>query len=95
MSDFLYLNPDNFKKWMKSQDEFDSSLNQNFIGLQVETRFGAKRILSKMTLESGKSHKVVKDFVENGGTVLDVVGEEFLIEVDSGSFLLNKNLVIF
>jgi hypothetical protein len=95
MSDFLYLNPDNFKKWMKNQDEFDSSLNQDFVGLRVETRFGAKRIMHKMTLESGKSHKVARDFVENGGTVLDVVGEEFLVEVKSGSFLINKNLIIF
>lgn len=94
MSDFSYLNPDNFKKWMKNQEGFDPSIECSPVGLQAETRFGVKRIMGKMTLESGKAHKVAKDFVENGGTISEVVGDEYLIEVKSGSFLINKNLII-
>jgi hypothetical protein len=94
MSGFPYINPDNFKKWMNSQDEFDPSMKCNLVGLQVETRFGAKRIMNKMTIESGRASKVAKDFVENGGVISEVIGEEYLIKVGSGSFLISKNMVI-
>lgn len=94
MSDFPYINPDNFKKWIKSQEEFDPSMECNLVGLQVETRFGAKRIMKKMTVESGRASKVAKDFVENGGTISEVIGDEYLVKVGSGSFLINKNFVI-
>lgn len=94
MSGFPYINPDNFKKWMKSQEQFSPSMECNLVGLQVETRFGAKRIMGKMTIESGRASKVAKDFVENGGVISEVIGEEYLIKVESGSFLINKNMVI-
>lgn len=94
MSGFPYINPDNFKKWMKSQEEFDPSMECDLVGIQVETRFGVKRILKKMTVESGRAGKVAKDFVENGGVISEVIGEEYLIKVESGSFLISKNMVI-
>ncbi|NBT57564.1 hypothetical protein EBT16_02155 [bacterium] len=94
MSGFPYINPDNFKKWMKNQEQFSPSMDCNLVGLQAETRFSAKRIMSKMTIESGRANKVAKDFVENGGVISEVLEEEYLIKVESGSFLINKNLVI-
>lgn len=94
MSGFPYINPDNFKKWMKSQEEFNPSMECNLVGLQVETRFNAKRIASKITIESGRTSKVAKEFAENGGVISEVIGEEYLIKVKSGSFLINKNFVI-
>lgn len=95
MSNFSYLNPDNFKKWMKNQGEFEGSIERDLIGLQVETKFSAKRIMSKITVDTGKPGKVSRDFAENGGKILDVIDDEYLVEVKSGSFLINKNLVIF
>jgi len=95
MSDSFYINPDNFKKWMNSQDEFNPSMECKLVGLQVETRFGAKRIMKKMTIESGQACKVAKDFVANGGVISEVIGDEYLIKVESGSFLISKNMVIF
>jgi hypothetical protein len=93
---FSYLNPDNFKKWMKNQDEFDSAVGpRNLVGLRVETRLGAKRIMGSMTPESGRPQKVAKDFVENGGVILEVIGEEYLVKVKSGRFMISKNHVIF
>jgi hypothetical protein len=94
MSGFPYINPDNFKKWMNNQEEFDHSMECNLVGLQVETRFGVKRVMNKMTIESGRANKVAKDFVENGGVISEVIGEEYLIKVKSGSFLISKNMVI-
>lgn len=94
MSSFPYINPDNFKKWMNSQEEFNSSIECNLVGLQAETRFGEKRVIKKMTVESGRASKIAKDFVENGGVISEVIGEEYLIKVKSGSFLINKNMVI-
>jgi antitoxin component YwqK of YwqJK toxin-antitoxin module len=95
MSGSFYINPDNFKKWMNSQEEFNHSMECKLVGLQVETRFGAKRIMKKMTIESGRACKVAKDFAENGGVISEVIGEEYLIKVGSGSFLISKNMVIF
>lgn len=95
MSGSFYINPDNFKKWMNSQEEFNPSMECNLVGLQVETRFSAKRIMKKMTMESGKACKVAKDFAENGGVISEVIGEEYLIKVESGSFSISKNMVIF
>ena len=94
MNEFEYLNPDNFKKWMKSQKDFDASLEQTVVGLTAETKFSGKRIIKNITLEQGKATKVVKEFIENGGTVVEVSDEEYLIEVTSGSFYINKKFVI-
>jgi high-affinity K+ transport system ATPase subunit B len=94
MNEFEYLNPDNFKKWMKSQNDFESNLNNTVIGLTAETKFSGKRIIKNITLEQGRANKVVKEFIENGGIVKEVNENEYLIEVSSGSFYINKKFVI-
>jgi len=95
MDDFYHLNPDNFKKWMKTNgEEFDVSIEQSLIGMDVETKFSGKRMLRKITIESGDAVRVAKDFVEHGGVIEKVDGDEYLISVNSGSFYTNKNNVI-
>lgn len=94
MSGFPYINPDNFKRWMKSQNDFDTNLEQTLIGCVVETKFSAKRILKNLEIESGRAIKVVKDFIDNGGVIKEVNGNEYLIQVESGSFHINKKFVI-
>jgi hypothetical protein len=94
MSDFSSLNPDNFKKWMRSQSDFDASMNQSLEGSSVETKFSAKRIVDHMIPEEGRVAKMAKEFVEAGGLIKNVDGDEYLIEVDSGSFYIHKKYVI-
>ena len=94
MSDFLNLNPDNFKKWMRSQSDFDASMDQSLEGSPVETKFSAKRIVDHMIHEEGRVPKMAKEFVEDGGSIKKVDGDEYLIEVKSGSFYIHKKYVI-
>jgi hypothetical protein len=94
MSNFAYFNPDNFKKWMRSQDGFDTELKQNLIGMDVETKLRKISIVKHAILESGSIQKIAKEFTENGGIIKEVDGEEYLIEVKSGSFYINKKYVI-
>jgi len=94
MIEFPYVNPDNFKKWMKSQNDFETKIENTIIGSTAETKFSGKRILKNMILESGKAAKVVKEFVENGGIIKEINEEEYLIEVHSGSFYINKKYII-
>lgn len=94
MTDFSRLNPDDFKRWMKSQDDFDSSIKKDLLGLTAETKLSAKRISKNMTVENGKSSKMAKEFVENGGVVKGVLEKDYLIEVHSGCFYINKKYVI-
>jgi hypothetical protein len=37
----------------------------------------------------------VREFVQSGGVVKSADGEELLVEVESGSFYINKRNVIF
>jgi len=95
MDDFYHLSPDNFKKWMKTNgEEFELSMEHSLVGLDVETKFTGKRMLCKMTIESGDPMRVVKEFVESGGVIESVEDDEYLIKVSSGSFYTNKNNVI-
>lgn len=96
MNEFYQLNPDNFKKWIKSQkDDFHTTIKKSSIlGSTAETKLSLKRIIENINIESGKRNKVAKDFCENGGTVRDILNEEYLIEVQSGFFYINKKYVI-
>lgn len=94
MSNFAYFNPDNFKKWMQSQDGFDTNIRQSLIGMDVETKLKKSSITKHAIVESGSIQRTAKEFAENGGIIKEVDGEEYLIEVKSGSFYINKKYVI-
>lgn len=92
---FIYLNPDDFKKWMNTQTDFESNLSEKtLVGMNVETKFGDKRIAKHMIIENGKPSRVRAEFIEDGGTIMEVNGDDYLIEVPSGTFQINKRYVI-
>jgi hypothetical protein len=94
MDEFGFLNPDDFRRWMKKQDDEEDNQQGNMIGAGVEARHRGKRTARSITLESGRAGKVVREFVRDGGIVRAVEGDEYLIEVPSGSFYINKKNVI-
>lgn len=63
------------------------------VGVSVEARHCGKRTARCITLESGRAGRVVREFVQEGGVVRAVDGDEYLVEVTSGSFYINKNNV--
>lgn len=94
MSNINFLNPDEFKKWIKNQDKIKCE-KSNLVGSFVESRYSEKKIARLISLESGKAGRVVREFLDNGGKIKAIEGNEYLIEVDSGSFYLNKRHIIF
>lgn len=94
MSDFGRLNTDDFKRWMKKHESDDANDGPDLIGMKAEARFCGKKTARSIVLESGKAGRVVREFVQNGGIVKSVDGDEYLIEVDSGSFYINKRGVV-
>jgi hypothetical protein len=89
MDGFQNLNPDNFKRWMKAHEENEND-EASLIGLKVEAKYCGKKIARNIVLESGRAGRVVREFVQNGGLIKSADGGDYLIEVDSGSFYLNR-----
>jgi hypothetical protein len=96
MDKFRFLNPDDFKRWMRRQDEGDGpEEGPSLVGSSVEARHCGKKTARCITLESGRAGRVVREFLQGGGVVKGVEGEECLVEVSSGSFYIKKRDVIF
>ncbi len=47
-----------------------------------------------MCIEEGKPGKVIREFMEDGGIVESVSGNEYLVTVNSGKFLINKKFLV-
>jgi|GEM_PF-5736021 len=89
-----YLSLDNFKKWMRSQEKSNLNQGNNWhksgVGLVIESKLSAKRLLLKIRAEEGEVDTLVKDFSEKGGTVIDVDNKHFLVEVSTGTFYIHR-----
>lgn len=95
MENIRFLNPDDFKRWMNKQDESDIAPPASELGASVEAKHCGRRTARLITLESGRAGKVVREFLQQGGIIRGVEGDEYLVEVESGSFYINKRNVIF
>ena len=90
---------DDFKRWMRTNDGDDDvqpeveHQSSNLIGVAVEPKIDEDRIQAKMEVEDGYPEDLALDFSENGGVIANVDGKYFLIEVDSGSFLIHRAYV--
>lgn len=92
---FSRLNPHDFKKWMNEHGEFVSEMEKSeIVGKRAETRFGVSRLIKHASEDSGKLSRVLADFAENGGVVKEARGDELLIEVKRGSFVIDRTCVI-
>ena len=86
---------DNFKKWMEQQEPQEelAEATPDEIGCGVQAKIGLKKLLAKMTIEEGCLEDVGQEFLENGGTIAKADEDQFVIEVDSGSFSIHKMYV--
>jgi hypothetical protein len=90
------FSPDNFKKWVQEhKDQFEPKLLKKsmVIGTLVESKIGMKKLINNVTVQSGTSKQIIKDFLRYGGTIEEVKGSEVLIKVDNGSFLISEELI--
>ena len=91
-----YFGPFNFsefKRWMEHQTDNDDKTKPNMIGLQVESKVTFKKLLSRIETQDGEIEEVARDFKKNGGTIKELDGPNFLIEVTSGSFIVHRMYV--
>lgn len=86
------FNLDDFKKWIDEQEESDSSLRKNEYseGDIVKSTIPFKKLVNRINEESGNRKSICKEFYMNGGTVVSFDSKNLIIEVDSGSFAINK-----
>ena len=80
-----------FKKWMHKQQK-ESSSEQDIVGVTVESKIGAQRLIDKMDTEEDP-YEIAKEFKKNGGTIAEVDGSKLMIATDAGSFIIHKAFV--
>lgn len=89
---------DDFKKWMESQKDDHEEPKQprkvsELIGIQVESKVSERKLIAKMVVEDGEPDDIALDFINEGGTIVDVNGRNFLIEVESGTFYIERHCI--
>jgi hypothetical protein len=92
---FSEFNVNNFKRWIKNQEE-DDDVEQELLGKKVESKINFKKLVSRINIldpEEGEEELLAKEFRQEGGIVSDIDGNNFLIEVSSGSFTIHKMYV--
>ena len=94
MNKLSSFNFSDFRKWIHNQDLESVEMNKpSHNGLTVESKVSPKHLLAQIKPEDGDAKELVKNFIENGGTVRGIDGTNFLIEVESGSFCVNRRYV--
>ena len=94
MNKLSSFNFSNFRKWIQNQDlEYVEMNKPGPKGLTVESKVSLKHFLTQIKPEDGDAKELVKNFIEDGGTVRGIDGTNFLIEVESGSFYVNRRYV--
>lgn len=90
---FMKLSFDDFKRWMKNQPIKEGPSSKTILGTWVEPKVNKKKLMEKISSEDAEIEDLVLDFKRDGGIILEKIGKEFLIEVDSGTFIIPRNYV--
>ena len=94
MNKLSNFNLGDFRKWINKQDlESVEMKKPNPKGLTVESKVLSKHLLTQITPEKGDAKELVKNFIEDGGTIRGIDGINFLIEVELGTFYVNRRYV--
>lgn len=94
------MNKDNFfdinefKKWINSNNE-SPTMKSRYVGQRVESKLNFEKLLKETDVDDDDDLcDIIEDFIENGGTVVEVDGNWLCVELDSGEKLnLPKNCV--
>lgn len=83
------FNLDDFKKWIDEQDDSpkESDYSQ---GDLVKPNIPFKKLVNRISEEDGNRKSICKEFYTDGGTVSSSDGNSLIIEVESGTFSINK-----
>ncbi len=79
MSDFFNINRDN---------EIEDP-NEKYIGNKCRSKVGEQKLLAKIDTEDD-AETLVREFMEEGGTILIIEDKKLQIEVESGTFYIPK-----
>lgn len=102
MAQHRSLSVNGFKDWLSVQkdvsDFFNIGLDRHdesceLIGKFVKARAPKSKLIEKIECDTDDPHSIIDEFLREGGTILEVHNRKFLIEVDSGSFLLPRFFV--
>jgi len=83
-----FFNLNEFKKWM--DDQKPERKRSKFIGIYVESKLSAKRLINRVESESDNLEEIMEDFTASGGTIIDVEGNWFKVQVNSGEFTVPR-----
>lgn len=81
-----------FRNFFDSNNEI-KPIKGTKIGLYVESKIGMKKLISKINLEEGSIENIAKEFIDDGGQIVETNDNYFLIKVNSGSFYINRTYV--
>lgn len=80
-----------FKRWMAANPRRDFTLSGPHP--EVESKVGFNRLVAKMDPEGGDARAIAREFMENGGRVVDSDGPLCLVEAANGSFVIPRSCV--
>lgn len=83
------FSPDDFKKWIESNEEKNS---QNIVK-EVESKISYKKLLLKAELEDGVLEDVCHAFFHDGGTIIETNENINLIKVPCGTFRIHSKYI--
>ncbi len=84
---------DDFKKWMEQHISEPKEVKDDLVGTEVQAKVGLNKLLSKAEIEEGVEEDVCNEFFEDGGIILEVEDNKYLVEVSCGSFYIHKSYV--
>ena len=79
LGDFFNINRDN-----AVEDE-----NEQFIGKPCRSKVSEQKLIEKIETDNDPE-EIVREFLEEGGSVLSIEGKKIQIETDGGSFYLPR-----
>ncbi len=68
-------------------------VKENLVGFLVYPRASIRKLAHRFEMVEGDIKDIMLDFKSDGGTILEVEDDRFLIEVSSGKFYLPKHCV--
>lgn len=89
-----------FKNWFAEQKDMSEFFNihrdieaddpnEKYIGNRCRSKVGEKKLLAKIETEDD-AESVVREFIEDGGTILMIEDKKVQVEVESGNFFVPR-----